>query len=148
MASTADDGMASTADESTASTADESMASTADEDSMLEEGEAAEASGPIKEKKLKKKKKKASLESETSGTVFYLPFKTVFYQCFCSVLLPDPDPRLDPNHWRKCCESGSVGYWTIRIRHNLYGFGSLHQQAKKERKAMSSTIFLLLFYFE
>jgi hypothetical protein len=69
MASTADESTASTADESTASTADESTASTADEDSMLEEGEAAEAGSPVKEKKLKKKKKKASLESETSGTI-------------------------------------------------------------------------------
>jgi hypothetical protein len=68
-ASTADESTASTADESTASTADESTASTADEDSMLEEGEAAEADGPVKEKKLKKKKKKAGLESETSGSI-------------------------------------------------------------------------------
>ncbi len=83
MASTADESTASTADESTASTAHESTASTADEDSVLEEGEAAEASSPVKEKKLKKKKKKADLESATSGTIL----NSFCYQCFCSVLI-------------------------------------------------------------
>jgi len=42
-----------------------------------------------------------------------------------------------------------VYFWVSRIRHYFYGFGSgsFHQQAKKVRKTLISTIFLVLFNF-
>ncbi len=49
--------------------------------------------------------------------------------------------------WYQCCGSGSVTFWAsrIQIRHNFYGSGSFHHQAKKVRKTF---IFSVLWLYD
>ncbi len=88
----------------------------------------------------------------------WVVYDTVFINAFLNFLFIEKENiyikilRKTDKVFQRCGFGSVLGrirkFWAIRIRHNLYGAGSLHHQANKGRKTgFRGTLLRLLYYF-